>query len=292
MLPWFISPLLTCDSNSAYQQIFHSLLCSFFRISLTFAFFSQAKLPVLLATPTPMSSSASAPVVNIAEIFSPKPLAPAVRVHLSKVYAALGLCLLCCSAGAIAHLMFNLGGFLSTLGAIGLMVWLTVDKDTQNINKRLAILSAFGFLQGCSIGPLVGTALDVDPSILVTAFLGTTTVFVCFTISALVAERRQYLFLGGLVSSALCFTILISLVNVFLGSRALNTINLYLGLFIFCAYVLYDTQIILEKAAAGNTDFVWHAVELFLDFINIFVRIVILLIESQDKDKKKKESRK
>jgi len=240
------------------------------------------------------SSVGSVPVVNIAEMFSPKQLTAPVRSHLSKVYATLGLALFMCSLGAMAHLRFNLGGVLSTVGAIGLMILLTFDRDQQNIPKRLAILSGFGFLQGCSIGPLVGVALDVDPSILITAFLGTTTVFVCFTVSALVAERRQYLFLGGLVSSAFSFTLIISLVNLFLGSRMLNTVNLYLGLFIFCGYVLYDTQVILEKVSAGSTDFVWHAVELFLDFINIFVRIVVLLLESSEKNKKKnsKETRK
>jgi hypothetical protein len=35
---------------------------------------------------------------------------------------------------------------------------------------------------------------------------------------------------------------------------------------------------ILERARNGDTDFVWHAVELFIDFVNIFVRVVQILL--------------
>lgn len=56
--------------------------------------------------------------------------------------------------------------------------------------------------QGFSLGSLVDVILQVDPSILVTALLATTTVFVCFAGAALFAKRRSYLYLGGMLSSA------------------------------------------------------------------------------------------
>ena len=40
-------------------------------------------------------------------------------------------------------------------------------------------------------------------SIIVTAFLGTSIIFLCFTLSALYAKRRSYLFLGGRQPSSL-----------------------------------------------------------------------------------------
>jgi hypothetical protein len=40
-------------------------------------------------------------------------------------------------------------------------------------------------------------------SILVTAFVGTAIAFGCFTCAAIVAKRREYLYLGGLLSSGL-----------------------------------------------------------------------------------------
>ena len=40
-------------------------------------------------------------------------------------------------------------------------------------------------------------------SILVTAFVGTAIAFACFSCAAVVAKRREYLYLGGLLSSGL-----------------------------------------------------------------------------------------
>ncbi|MGH0192751.1 UNVERIFIED_CONTAM: hypothetical protein FKN15_023936 [Acipenser sinensis] len=39
--------------------------------------------------------------------------------------------------------------------------------------------------------------ISINPSIILTAFLATSVIFVCFTLSAMYAQRRSYLFLGG-----------------------------------------------------------------------------------------------
>lgn len=41
------------------------------------------------------------------------------------------------------------------------------------------------------------TPFSLSPSILPTAFLGTASIFACFSLSALYARRRSYLYLGG-----------------------------------------------------------------------------------------------
>lgn len=52
-----------------------------------------------------------------------------------------------------------------------------------------------------------------------------------------------------------------------------------------CGFVLYDTQLIIEKRRMGNQDFVQHALELFIDFIGIFRRLVIILTQKVKKEK-------
>jgi len=59
-------------------------------------------------------------------------------------------------------------------------------------------------------------------------------------------------------------------------------VNLYGGLVVFLLYVLYDTQMMIARAAGGDEDFVWHAVELFTDFIALFVRILIILMKKKE----------
>ena len=75
-------------------------------------------------------------------------------------------------------------------------------------------------MQGFSLGSLIELVLFVDPAILVTALLATTTVFVCFAGTALFAKRRSYLYLGGILSSGLlgehmCFLLIFLIFPVF-----------------------------------------------------------------------------
>ena len=51
---------------------------------------------------------------------------------------------------------------------------------------------------GFSLGPLLGAVIEIDPSIIPTAFLGTCVIFVCFSLAALYSERRAWLYLGGM----------------------------------------------------------------------------------------------
>lgn len=62
---------------------------------------------------------------------------------------------------------------------------------------------------------------------------------------------------------------------------------------LFCGYVLFDTQIILEKASAGSRDYLAHAADLFVDFIALFVRLcVILLRNAERKDERRSRENK
>ena len=46
-----------------------------------------------------------------------------------------------------------------------------------------------------------------------------------------------------------------------------------------CGFVLFDTQLIIEKRRMGNKDFVQHALELFIDFIGMLRRLLIILTQ-------------
>ena len=73
--------------------------------------------------------------------------------------------------------------------------------------------------------------------------------------------------------------------NLFLGTIFIFEIQLWLGLLVFCGFVLFDTQLIIYKYEHGDQDFVWHALDLFIDFMDLFRRILIILMK---KEKSKK----
>jgi len=223
--------------------------------------------------------------INWAAISKTTPLTPEIKKHLTNVYTTLAVTILFASIGSIFYLATGICGSLSFLAGILLIVWLSFTPKEDQV-KRFSLLMGFAFVEGISIGPLLLATLDIDPSIISTAFFGTVCVFGCFSASAYFAERRSYLFLGGMLTSSLSTMVLLGFLNIFFRSTFILNVMLYVGLLVFCGFVCFDTQLIIEKAAQGNGDVIMDSLELFLDFVAIFVRLLIIL--SKDKDKKKK----
>eukprot|EP01089_Gocevia_fonbrunei_P007319 TRINITY_DN183_c0_g1_i4.p1 TRINITY_DN183_c0_g1~~TRINITY_DN183_c0_g1_i4.p1 ORF type:complete len:123 (+),score=12.76 TRINITY_DN183_c0_g1_i4:290-658(+) len=121
--------------------------------------------------------------------------------------------------------------------------------------------------------------------IVILSLAATTGIFVCFTLSTLLSPNRNWLLLGGFLGSALSCMCFISLFNIFFHSSLLLSLQLYGGLLVFCGFILYDTQLIVEKTRMGDKNYIDHALNLFLDFANVFVRILAIL--SKDKKKNK-----
>ena len=75
-------------------------------------------------------------------------------------------------------------------------VWHCTVSQTLN-PEPICMLSRYGLLAGCALfqgatlGPLVKIVLATHPGILVTAFLGTSTIFACFSAAALLSRRRR-----------------------------------------------------------------------------------------------------
>jgi len=213
-------------------------------------------------------------------------LTPVIREHLSKVYSTIAVSVLVSAIGSYVELQTHLiAGALAMLATIGLIVWLSGTPKDQ-VSKRCTLLLSIAFLQGAMLGPLIQRTLNIDPTIVVTAFLGTTVLFGCFTGMSLFAVRRSYLYLGAILSSGFTILCTLSFVNIFARSGSIFNFQLYLGLMVFCGFIVFDTQLIIEKRFTGDQDFVGHALELFLDFINVFVRLLAIL--SKNKEEKKK----
>ncbi|NXT48744.1 BI1 inhibitor, partial [Pluvianellus socialis] len=192
--------------------------------------------------------------INFDALFKFSHISASTQEHLKRVYASFALCMFVAATGAYINVVTHFFQFslLTGLGALGLIVWLTATPHSQETEqKRLGMLAGFAFLTGrWAPGTLPRSHSPplLSPSIIPTAFLGTATIFACFSLSALYARRRSFLYLGGFLLSGLTLMLLSSLLNAFVGSTWLFTANLYLGLMIMCGFVLFDTQLIIEKA--------------------------------------------
>ncbi|XP_064598061.1 probable Bax inhibitor 1 [Liolophura sinensis] len=209
-----------------------------------------------------------------------------VQDHLKNVYTCLFIAMFAAAGGSFLHLYlrFMLPSLITVIGSIGLMLWLAATPHTkQNFTKRMAILGGFATLTGMSLGPLMDYVIRLDPSIIPTAFMGTCVIFGSFSLAALFCRSRTFLYLGGALMSGMMWLFFLSLLNIFLGSQLIFDVTLYLGLLIFCGFVLFDTQLIVEKCRNGDDDFIWHSVDLFLDFINLFRKLLIILSSKEEK---------
>lgn len=218
-----------------------------------------------------------------------------VQHHLQRVYTTLAATVLLSAVGVYIHTLLNIGGIITSMMFIGASTWLALTPSTvQNETKRLQLLGAAALCEGASLGTLVGHVLEFDPSIVMVAFLGSTAIFACFTGAALLAKRREYLFLGGILSSAISMMAMMQFGSLFFGRGAfMFNVELYLGLALFVGYVLFDTQMIIERASLGDFDYIKHTMDLFLDFVAIFVRILVILTKNAgERERKERERRK
>jgi FtsH-binding integral membrane protein len=221
-------------------------------------------------------------------------LEPPVQSHLKSVYSTMSLALLAAAGGAYLHLYsaFIGGGILSFLGALGFAIALwSTPHHPKNVQSRLGYLIGFALCIGLSSGPLLDAALIINPSLIITALLSTCVMFGCFTVSTFFADHRKYLYLGGTLTSMLSIMVLVSFLNIFLRSRFLFDAYLYVGLFVFCGFICYDTALIIEKKRMGDDDFIAHAMMLFMDFVTVFKKILIILMKREaEKDNRKKRN--
>lgn len=166
-------------------------------------------------------------------------------------------------------------------------------------------------------------AILVDPSIIPTAFLSTCVIFGCFSLSAMFSDQRRWLYLGGTLMSLMSMLLLMSVVNLFIGSKFLyqvfifyvKKISLIIYQFIFrCIFIWhfswfvalsYMIQVWSLKSvewvtptllcmslffAMRNLSFYAlillinffyyrHSVLLFLDFLDVFRYLIIILTQ-------------
>jgi len=189
------------------------------------------------------------------------------------------------TVGSVLNVVYGIGGYFSSFLAVMCIMGIAFTPKESDFNRKM-LLGCFGLLEGFSIGPLIKTVVGIPggENIIALAVASTISVFLCFSLAALFAERRSWLYLGGFLVNALFLLAWISLLNLFFGSSFLMNAQIYGGLLLFSLYVIFDTQLIIEKSEAGDNDYILHSIDLFLDFIAIFIRILIIFFKNKKND--------
>jgi len=206
-------------------------------------------------------------------------ITPEIRRHLSKVYGTLMAGLGIASVGTLVGIFVPglaiFGAIASLVGVIAI-----VFLDRSKVTLRQNLLMAVCGLVGISIAPLVAVS---SPGVVFAAALGTSAIFGGFTLAALKAKRKSMLMLSGVLFGGLLVVFSCSIAGLVLPLMGVTNpallsglfnINLYGGLGLFSLFIAYDTQRTIESYREGDNDHVTPALNLFLDIINIFIRLL------------------
>ncbi len=161
-----------------------------------------------------------------------------------------------------------------------LLFGLYAVQDKPGIN--LAVLFGFTFVSGLTITPLLSSVFMMPggASIVAQAFLMTSVAFGGISMFAL-TTKRDFSSMGKMLFIALIILVVGSISNIFFQSPILQLAIAGVGALVFSAFILYDTQQIIQ---GGFRTPVSAAIALYIDFLNLFISLLQLLAAFNNSD--------
>jgi hypothetical protein len=147
-----------------------------------------------------------------------------------------------------------------------------------------SFLYIFTFISGITMFPIVNHYLTtVGGNVVVMAFASTTVVFTGIAIYA-TKSKQNFSFLGGFLLAAILALVAIGLYNMFfpLGSTGMLAYS-FIGVLVFSGYVLFDFSRMKHHGVRAE-EVPLMALNLYLDFINLFISILRILGILSSKD--------
>ncbi|MBQ3457033.1 MAG: Bax inhibitor-1/YccA family protein [Synergistaceae bacterium] len=220
----------------------------------------------------------------------------AVNALFRKVYQymALGLILTSLTAWITASTPALLRMFYSSLtpliivavAELGLVIYLSATIAKHSASTSLLLFGIYSVLNGitCSAVLLVYTQDSVY-----TAFLSTAGMFGAMSVYG-IYTKRDITSWGSFLHMGLWGLIIAMVINLFVGSSAAETVISVIGIIVFMGLTAYDTAKIkaLAEGAEMSDDetagkiAVMGALELYLDFINLFLYLLRLFGKRRD----------
>jgi FtsH-binding integral membrane protein len=158
------------------------------------------------------------------------------------------------------------------IAGIVCIIALSFAQRVQGLN--LALLLLYSAIQGAILGPLLTIYEARFPGIAAEAGWITIAVFGALT-GYVFTSKKDFSFLGGILFVGLIAMIVAGIVMMFVHAALASTIYSVFGVLLFSGYVLYDTSRIMLRLSPE--DAVIGAVQLYLDFVNLFMFILRLL---------------
>lgn len=207
---------------------------------------------------------------------------------LSKVFRWFGLGLLVTFLVAyyvstnlyLLSLIFSGAGYIIIiLLELGLAVWLSTRIRKMQSGTAKALYLGYSALTGLTLSSVF---IVYELTSIIWIFLASALVFGIFSLLGK-SEKIDLSHYGVYLFIALLGAIILEIINIFLMNQTLDIILCVFVLGIFVSYVAYDIQKILRYYEETDNMAVIGAFNLYLDFINIFLRLLRLFGKERDK---------
>jgi len=221
------------------------------------------------------------------------------RVRDTYMYFGGGLGLTAASAAACfrSPTIMNLvtkNGFLAFAGTLALLIGSSVVVRSIEYRpgfgaKQLAWMAHVGI-----VGAVIAPLCFLGGPLLIRAATYTAGVVGGLSAVAMCAPSDRFLYMGGALGMGLGAVFMASIGSAFLPpttalGAGLYSLSVYGGLVLFGAFLLYDTQRIVKSAENHPNDGVKaydpvnHSISIYMDTINIFIRIAMILAGNRKK---------
>ena len=174
--------------------------------------------------------------------------------------------------------------FIVLLAPLGLVFWLSYGINRMQASTAQGLFWLYAGLMGLSLGGifLVYTGASIARVFFITAGTFAAMSLYGYTTQRDLAQFGAFLFMG------LIGIIIASLVNMFIGSTAIQFAVSVIGVLVFTGLTAWDTQQIKQMYAENygseiaTKTAVMGALRLYLDFINLFMMLLQLMGNRRD----------
>jgi len=164
---------------------------------------------------------------------------------------------------------------LSFIATIGITIALMVKRKDYPANYFL--LAAFTFLESFTVGTITSF---YDKTIVIEAFFLTATLVICLTVYTL-QSKRDFSSWGAVLFTFLWLLIISGIMQMFVQSDALNFVLSLGGALLFSLFIIYDTHVIMKTLSPE--EYIVGVINLYLDILNLFIKILQILDEIRSK---------
>lgn len=201
---------------------------------------------------------------------------------LHKVYAILsfqllitmGICLITMRVESVRQYVLTTPALIYTGFALSIVLLIALFCFARKHPINLILLTAWTIVEGYTIGVVCAAYAEQGQSDMVIQAFGIT-FSAFFVLSVFTLQSRwDFSFMGAGLGVALWILIIWGIINGARGTAG-STGYALMGAIIFSLYIVFDTWLISQKF--GPDDYIIASVMLYLDLINLFMYVLLLL---------------